>query len=113
MGRWKPRAPNTTLRSAKRTAASASLPPRRPIIVSPWIPTLASTKPPSPGEVDEVVELAETNARVVAQAHAGLGDLVGPLLLAAQDIEAFREAVVVVAKQQRVFAMGEDIPVGG
>jgi hypothetical protein len=44
------------------------------------------------------MELPKANARVVTQAHAGRGDFVGPLRLAAQDIETFLEAIVVVAK---------------
>src|SRR5580704_18656641 len=63
-------------------------------------------------EVDDALELTKSNSRVVAEAHPRSGDFVGPLGLVADDVKAFREAVVIVAEEKRIFAVRKDSAVG-
>jgi hypothetical protein len=56
----------------------------------------------SPCEIDDIVKLTETNARIVAQPAAGLCNLAAAFRLVANDIQAFVQTVIVVAEQQCV-----------
>ena len=51
-------------------------------------------------ELEDIVEPAEAHGWIVAQCKPRLRDLIGALRLVAHEVEAFGEAVVVIAEQQ-------------
>lgn len=66
----------------------------------------------APGEIEDIVKLTEPQARIIAQCYAGPRYSISAIRLIAHDIQTFLKAVIIIAEQQRIFAMLENALAG-